>query len=318
MAVTETEPTEATPAAESRLSPYTSFIAWGVLILAVGLVGTIAALFVIHRQKDGYTKALRATSDLIYESIKDVKPGDDAALAFALENTWSKVQNSPALPVLALTLGQLHYKLSIDMDRTELDRKESLSRAQKIYETGNKTWGKLPVWGPLFTDGAASCAEQAGELDKAIEILEPAVKAWDKAKSDFGYKFYVDLARLYWKKFQDKGNEADRAKIIEYTDIILAEEKNANSPSNYFRPQAQFLKALVEKSGPAWTPGTPLPVKPVAPAPTPAVPPVGVPAPAPLVPVPAPAPVAPAPAPAPSATPTPAPAATPSKTEAPK
>ena len=235
-----------------RFAAWSGMISWVLYGLLAVLVVTVIAVFVSSYTERKREDQRRAAWDEVFLAVKDKKRTVEEQLP-ALESVWDKVSGTPAQTYVAFELAHWHLVLANDDEREKSQRQEALKKACALYDLARKEWSKNLVHGPLACEGAGLCREQEGNHDDAIEVLREGTERYGKT---FLYeKLCYDLARNYWlrslKREKDgKANEAaeDRRAAL---DSLGRAVKEPTGERTGWRQEAQFLRSLLEKPGPA-------------------------------------------------------------------
>lgn len=246
MAVQEATQPADTVNTESPLSSWSGVIAKGIFALIGLLVVSVVVIVVNQRSVDEAKMKDRLAWDMVNDAVKDAKsPQEQIA---ALEGVWGKVSDSSVHPNVMLNLAQLHYQMSQQDERPKNERKKSLERAQQVFDLLRQTQAKHPLYGALASEGAAICREQAGDMDGAIEVLSDATQLYE---SHFLHaKMCYGLARLYWLRSLKTKADKDKSEALRWADKAVSESTGKEAE---WINEAQFIKSLFEKNGPAWT-----------------------------------------------------------------
>ncbi|MBI3828043.1 MAG: hypothetical protein HY291_00910 [Planctomycetes bacterium] len=249
------------PDATTSAAPLSS---WGGLVaklvfLLIGLLIAFVVVMVVNTRNSEATHLKdRQGWDDVYQALKDAK--DDKEKVAALEGVWSKVDTSSAHPYVMLELAQEQYQLAVSEQRPAPERKRSLDRAKQVFDLVREREGKHPLYGGLASEGSAACREQAGDLDGAIQVLTDAVGRYE---SHFLHtKLCYELGRAYWMRSLKSADAKDREEALRWEDKAIQDTQDNASRGFRWREEAQFIKSVLEKHGPAWPDSAPPPAKP--------------------------------------------------------
>ena len=239
-------------ASPGRLAAWSGVISWVLYGLLAVLVVAVIAVFISSYTERKHEDQRRAAWDEVFLAVKDKKKTVEEQIP-ALEGVWDKVSGTPVQTYVAFELAHWHLVLANDDEREKSQRQASLKKACTLYDLARKEWSKNLVYGPLASQGAGLCREQEGDHDDAIEILKEGTERYGKT---FLYeKLCYDLARNHWlrslKREKDgKVNEAaeDRRAAL---DSLGRAVKEPTGERSGWRQEAQFLRSLLEKPGPA-------------------------------------------------------------------
>lgn len=233
-----------------------------VVLLGAGLIALLVVAIVTWQQQSRTEKARRLW-DQVYEATKDKGERPEERIA-ALEAVADKVKGSITHAYVLMELAGLHFDQAVDAARSPADRAAALTKATALYKlvAASEPYASNPYFGPLAVEGEALSLEQAQDYDAAISLLEEKLP---KMESHFIYnKLSAQLARLYWLRFQKKGDADTKDRDLaraKYAEILRTDETGA------WREQAEYIRSLVDKNGKALPDGTPIP--PVKPPPPP-------------------------------------------------
>ncbi|MCW8133048.1 MAG: hypothetical protein KIS92_22055 [Planctomycetota bacterium] len=234
------------------MSAWGAMVAKGIFALIGLLLVAVVVIVVNQRSADEARMKDRQAWDTVNDALKDAKSPQERIAA--LESVWSKVDQSTVHPNVMLNLAQWHYMMSLREERTLPERKKSLDRAKQVFDLLRQSEGKHPLYGALAAEGAAICREQGGDLDGAIEVLSDAVQLYE---SHFLHaKMCYELARAYWVRSLKTKADKDKSEALRWADKAVSE--SAGKEGDWTR-EAQFIKSLLEKNGPAWPNAEPPP-----------------------------------------------------------
>lgn len=269
MAVTDaTHPPHAETHAPSKLAAWSGVIAWSVYGIAGLLVLLVVVMLTLSRMREGRVEQLRQTWDEVYRAQKEKHQPEERIAA--LEGVWEKVSGSPVFPYVVMELGQLHFDRALAVERSPAERKASLEKTHKVYDVARQAFPAHRLFGAFAAEGAALVREQEGERDEAIKILGDAVETYD---SHFLFpQLCYHLGRNLWMRARAKEADpnaakqvaADREAALRRLNQALAESGDEQTDYISWRPDARFLKSLLEKPGPGLPDGKAPPAKPRA------------------------------------------------------
>lgn len=258
-AVQTAEPAETTDP-RSALAEWSGVITKVVFALLIAGAVVLVVLVVNHRAEEDRNQKDRQAWDAVHETLKDAK--NQKEFIAGLESAWEQVRESSALPYVMVELASIHFEMAKQEERAPQERKASLEKAKKIYQTALERQAKHPLYGAIAADGVAACNEQEKNYDEAIKVLTGAVGQFEKhyLYTNFCYR----LARAYWLRAHAKGqelNSEDRQTVLRYLNMALIVDEKGENYKYEWAKDAELLRTLLSKPGPAWQ-GPPPPVRP--------------------------------------------------------
>lgn len=257
MAVQEAAEHPGSTTSETSISSWGGLVAKLVFLLIGLLFVSVIVLVVKTRNHEAAHLKDREGWDQVHLALKDAKEDKDRIAA--LEGVWSKVDSSSAHPYVMMELAQEQYQMAVSEQRPAPERKKSLDRAKQIFDLLREKEGKHPLYGGLAAEGSAACREQAGDLDGAIQVLTESVSRYEN--HFLHSKLCYELGRAYWVRSLKSNEAKDREEALRWVDKAIQDTQDNSSRGLRWREEAQFIKSVLEKHGPAWTDSAPPPAK---------------------------------------------------------